>query len=58
MKPTEQSATPSTRITEMTYAILPDRMPPIPAEKMTDKQREAVADIIAGLRKCYDGLER
>lgn len=50
MSPNEQPAAPSARTVEMKYAILPDRMPPIPVEKMTDAQRQAVADITAGLR--------
>ena len=50
MPPSEPSSTPSIRTTEMTYAILPDRMPPIPLEEMTDAQRKAVTDIVAGPR--------
>lgn len=42
--------TPVKQITEMTYQVLPDRMPPIPAERLTDEQRKAVADISSGLR--------
>lgn len=45
-----ESETPSTRTTEMKYAILPDRMPPIPFEAMTDEQRKAAAEFIAGPR--------
>ena len=41
---------PKTPIREMTYAILPDRMPPIPEAELTDAQRGAVADISSGLR--------
>ena len=37
-------------LTEMRQAILPDRMPPIPPEKLTEAQRAAVADITAGPR--------
>ena len=50
MKSNNESAVSSTRTTEMTYAILPDRMPPIPFEKMTDEQRKAAAEFIAGPR--------
>ena len=32
------------------YAVLPDRMPPIPVEKMTGAQKQAVAEISAGPR--------
>ena len=39
-----------TPVSEMTYAILPDRMPPIPEDKLTEAQRKAVADITAGPR--------
>lgn len=35
---------------ELTYAVLPDRMPPIPVEQMTEQQRAAMADITAGPR--------
>ena len=37
--------TPAKQVREMTYAILPDRMPPIPEAQLTDAQRAAVADI-------------
>jgi 4-carboxymuconolactone decarboxylase len=50
MKSNEESGTPLSRTTEMTYAILPDRMPPIPFEEMTDAQRRAAAEVIAGPR--------
>ena len=33
---------------EARFKILPDRMPPIPTEKMTDAQKKVAADIIAG----------
>lgn len=39
-----------TQVSEMTYAVLPDRMPPIPEEKLSEAQRQAVADITAGPR--------
>lgn len=50
MTNSKSPAVPVKQITEMTYQILPDRMPPIPAEKLTDEQRKAVADISSGLR--------
>lgn len=50
MPPAQPPATPGEKVTEMTYAILPDRMPPIPADELTDEQRKAVADITSGLR--------
>ncbi len=37
------------------FAILPDRMPPIPTEKMTDAQKKVAADIIAGPRGKVEG---
>ncbi len=48
MRPNELPATPSARTSEMRYAILPDRMPPIPVEKMPDAQRRAAAEVGAG----------
>lgn len=33
----------------------PDRMPPIPAEKMTDAQKKAAAELIAGRRGLLEG---
>ncbi len=41
---------PANQIAEMTYQVLPDRMPPIPAGELTAAQRKAVAGISAGLR--------
>lgn len=35
---------------EMRYEVLPDRMPPIPDDKLTDAQREAKRDIESGAR--------
>jgi 4-carboxymuconolactone decarboxylase len=49
MNPNAPSAPPK-QVTEMKYAILPDRMPPIPADKLSEAQRKAVADISSGLR--------
>ena len=40
---------------EMRYAVLPDRMPPIPTEKMTDAQKEVAAEIAAGPRGKVEG---
>lgn len=37
-------------VTEMRHAILPDRMPPLAPEQLSDAQRQAVADITAGPR--------
>jgi len=38
MTPNEKSSAPSTATSEMRYGVLPDRMPPIPPEKLTDAQ--------------------
>jgi len=40
---------------EARYAILPNRMPPIPTDKMTDAQRKVAAEIIAGPRGKVEG---
>lgn len=40
---------------EMRYAVLPDRMPPIPREKMTDAQKKAADEISAGPRGGISG---
>ena len=40
---------------EARFNILPDRMPPIPTEKMTDAQKKVAADIIAGPRGKVEG---
>jgi 4-carboxymuconolactone decarboxylase len=40
---------------ELRYAVLPDRMPPIPPEKMTDAQKEVAAEIAAGPRGKVEG---
>jgi len=39
----------------MRYAVLPDRMPPIPVERMTEAQREVAAEIAAGPRGRVEG---
>jgi 4-carboxymuconolactone decarboxylase len=51
MTPIEKS--PPTR--EMRYAVLPDRMPPLPAEKMTAEQKAVAAEIAAGPRGKVEG---
>ena len=40
---------------EMRYAILPDRMPPLAAEQMTDAQKKVAAEIAAGPRGRVEG---
>jgi 4-carboxymuconolactone decarboxylase len=40
---------------EMRYAVLPDRMPPIPPEKMTEEQKKVAAQIAAGPRGKVEG---
>lgn len=40
---------------ETRYRILPDRMPAIPTERMTDAQKKVAADIIAGPRGKVEG---
>ncbi len=50
MTPHEKSPGHSVTAAEMRYAVLPDRMPPIPPEKMTDAQKKAAAEISAGPR--------
>lgn len=40
----------TTQTNELTYTVLPDRMPAIPVEQMTEEQRAAMADITAGPR--------
>ena len=40
---------------EARYAILPDRMPPIPVEKMTEAQKKVAAAIAAGPRGKVEG---
>jgi len=37
------------------YAVLPNRMPPIPTDKMTDAQRKVAAEIAAGPRGKVEG---
>ncbi|MGZ8264514.1 MAG: carboxymuconolactone decarboxylase family protein [Burkholderiales bacterium] len=45
----------STAKQTLRYAVLPDRMPPIPAEKMTEAQKKIAADIAAGPRGKVEG---
>ena len=40
---------------EMRYAVLPDRMPPIPSEKLTEEQKQVAAQIAAGPRGKVEG---
>jgi|SRR5688572_29757015 len=46
---------PPTPAGEMRYAVLPDRMPPIPMEKMTEAQKAVAAEIAAGPRGKVEG---
>jgi 4-carboxymuconolactone decarboxylase len=53
---------------EMRYTVLPERMPAIPPEKMSDAQRKAVADLVAtrgvlkgpfmAIMRCPDLMDR
>ena len=38
-----------------TYAVAPERMPPIPAEKMTEAQKKSAAELAAGRRGSVRG---
>ncbi|MBI4190979.1 MAG: carboxymuconolactone decarboxylase family protein [Betaproteobacteria bacterium] len=51
----EKSSAASSPTREMRYAVLPDRMPPIPIEKMTDAQKKIAAEIAAGPRGKVEG---
>lgn len=55
MTPNEKSPAPSDGTQEMRYAVLPDRMPPIPPEQMTDAQKAVAAEIAAGPRGKVEG---
>ena len=46
---------PSPAPKQLHYAVLPDRMPPIPPEKMTAAQKEVAAEIAAGPRGKVEG---
>jgi 4-carboxymuconolactone decarboxylase len=50
MTPTQQTPAASTARNQMTVAVLPERMPEIPQEKMTDAQKQAAAELVAGPR--------
>ena len=45
----------SPAVKEMRYAVLPDRMPAIPPDKMTDAQKKVAAEIAAGPRGKVEG---
>lgn len=55
MKPNEKSPAQANATRETRYAVLPDRMPPIPQEKMSDAQQEVAAEIAAGPRGKVEG---
>jgi 4-carboxymuconolactone decarboxylase len=55
MTPNEKSTAAASAGREVLYAILPDRMPPIPTEKMTDAQKKVAAAIAAGPRGKVEG---
>ncbi len=51
----EKSPAASGAATEIRYAVLPNRMPPIPADKMTEAQKKVAAAIAAGPRGKVEG---
>ena len=51
----EKSPAAASAASETRYAVLPDRMPPIPTDKMTDAQRKVAAEIAAGPRGKVEG---
>jgi len=55
MTPAEKSPNAAGAASEARYAILPNRMPPIPADKMTDAQKKVAAEIAAGPRGKVEG---
>ena len=55
MTPNQKSPDASSAGSEARYAILPNRMPPIPTDKMTDAQRKVAAEITAGPRGKVEG---
>ena len=55
MTSNERSSAASGAATEVRFAVLPNRMPPIPTEKMTEAQRKSAAEIIAGPRGKIEG---
>jgi len=44
------TSTTSTARNQVTVAVLPERMPEIPKEKMTEAQKQAAAELVAGPR--------
>lgn len=46
---------PAAAARELRYALLPDRMPAIPAEQMTEVQKKVAAEIAAGPRGKVEG---
>jgi len=55
MTPNDKSSAAASPVSEARYAILPNRMPPIPTDKMTDAQRKVAAEIAAGPRGKVEG---
>ena len=55
MTPNEKSLAAASAASETRYAVLPNRMPPIPTDKMTDAQRKVAAEIAAGPRGKVEG---
>jgi len=55
MTPDDKSSAAAGSVSEARYAILPNRMPPIPTDQMTDAQRKVAAEIIAGPRGKVEG---
>ncbi len=51
----EKSPAASGAATEIRYAVLSNRMPPIPADKMTEAQKKVAAAIAAGPRGKVEG---
>jgi 4-carboxymuconolactone decarboxylase len=50
MTMTQNPSAASTARNQMTVAVLPERMPEIPREKMTEAQKQAAAELAAGPR--------
>lgn len=55
MTPDDKSPAAASTGREMRYAVLPNRMPPIPTEKMTEAQKKVAAAIAAGPRGKVEG---
>ena len=51
----EKSSAAAGAVNEARYAVLPNRMPPIPTDRMTDAQRKVAAEIAAGPRGKVEG---